>query len=467
MMNPVPAGVAGTIVEVCAENAELVEHDVPLFRVREPTRSAGDRHRRHDHARRQSEPLERDRPDDAGHRSRSRRRSTASASTRADFSSSTHMAVAGPLPRGGPVGAAPARQRGDAEHAAQLHHDRDALHLVGAVRRGPDAALLPLRRRNGIRRFQVADPTNDPRAAAPHRGVAQEEGVEEVVIGLTYSVSPVHTHSYYAERAAALADCADMDRLYLEDPGGLLTPDAVRELAPHFVAAAGERPLELHSHTTIGLAPIVYLEGAARRLPRAPHRRRAARARHVEPGRRDDGPRPRRTGFSHRLDLEALAEIADHFRRLAGERGCRSACPRSSTPPTTTTSSPAAWSRRRGGCSRSNIGPSCSTRCSRRSAACERRWATRSSSRRSRRWSLPRRSATWSTRSAGRTSPSRRSAISSDTTASRRRRRSGHRRPCAVAAPGVEELRHLEPIHLEGARARFGCGSPTRSCCSG
>ena len=35
MMNPVPAGVAGTIVEVCAENAELVEHDVPLFRVRE------------------------------------------------------------------------------------------------------------------------------------------------------------------------------------------------------------------------------------------------------------------------------------------------------------------------------------------------------------------------------------------------------------------------------------------------
>jgi biotin carboxyl carrier protein len=34
MMNSVPAGVAGTIVEVCAENAELVEHDAPLFQVR-------------------------------------------------------------------------------------------------------------------------------------------------------------------------------------------------------------------------------------------------------------------------------------------------------------------------------------------------------------------------------------------------------------------------------------------------
>ena len=33
MMNSVPAGVAGTIVEVCAENAELVEYGEPLFRV--------------------------------------------------------------------------------------------------------------------------------------------------------------------------------------------------------------------------------------------------------------------------------------------------------------------------------------------------------------------------------------------------------------------------------------------------
>ena len=34
MMNSVPAGVIGTIVEVCVENAELVENGVPLFRVR-------------------------------------------------------------------------------------------------------------------------------------------------------------------------------------------------------------------------------------------------------------------------------------------------------------------------------------------------------------------------------------------------------------------------------------------------
>jgi acetyl-CoA carboxylase biotin carboxyl carrier protein len=33
MMNSVPAGVAGTIVEICQDNAKLVEYGVPLFRV--------------------------------------------------------------------------------------------------------------------------------------------------------------------------------------------------------------------------------------------------------------------------------------------------------------------------------------------------------------------------------------------------------------------------------------------------
>ena len=34
MMNSVPAGVVGTIVEICADNAQLVEDGAPLFQVR-------------------------------------------------------------------------------------------------------------------------------------------------------------------------------------------------------------------------------------------------------------------------------------------------------------------------------------------------------------------------------------------------------------------------------------------------
>ena len=149
--------------------------------------------------------------------------------------------------------------------------------------------------RNGIRRFQFAEPANDPQALRRVARMAREEGVEEIVVGLTYSISPVHTHAYYAERVASLADCADIDRFYLKDPGGLLTTDAVRELAPHFVATG--RTVELHSHCTIGLAPLVYLVGAGGRLPGAPHRDRPGGQRHLAADRRVDAAQSRSRGL--------------------------------------------------------------------------------------------------------------------------------------------------------------------------
>ena len=141
------------------------------------------------------------------------------------------------------------------------------------------------------------------------------------MIGFTYSVSEVHTHAYYAERAEALADCAEMDRLISRIPGGLLTPDALRELAPHFLRAAGSRPIELHSHCTIGLAPFVYMEGLRAGFRVLHTAVGAARARDVEPGRGDHAPESRGRGLLHRLDLEALEAVSEHFRELARERG--------------------------------------------------------------------------------------------------------------------------------------------------
>jgi oxaloacetate decarboxylase alpha subunit len=69
--------------------------------------------------------------------------------------------------------------------------------------------------RNGLRRFQIADPSNDPERIRRIAAMARREGIEEVVVGLTYSISPAHTHAYYAQCAAELAGCADIDRFYL------------------------------------------------------------------------------------------------------------------------------------------------------------------------------------------------------------------------------------------------------------
>ena len=182
--------------------------------------------------------------------------------------------------------------------------------------------------RNGLRRFQIADPANDPGALRRVARMAREEGAEEIVVGLTYSISPVHTHAYYGERAAALRGCPDVDRLYLKDPGGLLTPDAVRELAPHFRASAGERPIELHSHCTIGLAPVAYMEGLDAGFD----------VLHTAVGPAGNGtsqPTAESTlrnlearGYAHRLDLEALARVSEHFSELAREKGLPHGTPR-------------------------------------------------------------------------------------------------------------------------------------------
>jgi oxaloacetate decarboxylase alpha subunit len=239
----------------------------------------------------------------------------------ADFSSSTHMAVSVRFHQEDPW----ERMRlvGAAMPSTPLSFITTGMRFISWVPADEEVIRLSFRCvvRNGIRRFQIADPSNDVARLKRLARMAREEGVEEIVVGLTYSVSPVHTHAYYAERAAALGDCVEMDRLYLKDPGGLLTPDAVRELAPHFLAAAGDRTVELHSHCTIGLAPFVYMEGLHAGF-RVLHTAVAPLARGTSnPAAETTLRNLEAEGYSHRLDLDALAAMSEHFRRIGAEKG--------------------------------------------------------------------------------------------------------------------------------------------------
>jgi oxaloacetate decarboxylase alpha subunit len=244
-----------------------------------------------------------------------------------DFTSSTHMAVSVRFHREDPWERI--RLMSAAMPSTPLSFITTGMRFISWVPADEDLMRFAfgLVVRNGIRRFQIAEPSNDPQRLRELAAMAKQQGVEQVVVGLTYSISDVHTHRYYAEHAAALADCRDIDRLYLKDPGGLLTPDAVRELAPHLIAAAGGRPLELHSHCTIGLAPLVYVEGvragfeivhtASGPLSRGTSQPEVSgTARNLEAA-----------GYSHALDLEAEALVAEHFAQLARVKGLPSGAP--------------------------------------------------------------------------------------------------------------------------------------------
>ena len=122
-----------------------------------------------------------------------------------DFTSSTHMAMAVRWHARGPVGAHPRRPRADARHAARLHHARDAVHRRGSARRldvmRARAALRDPQRDPARLGRRVDERRRDRPATSPR--IAKAEGAEEVLVGLVYTISPVHTDEYYAERARA------------------------------------------------------------------------------------------------------------------------------------------------------------------------------------------------------------------------------------------------------------------------
>jgi len=115
---------------------------------------------------------------------------------------------------------------------------------------------------SGITRFAVLDPMLDFEAMRQSARIIREEGGTEIVAALTYTVSSVHDDACYARLAAEVAACPDMDRAYIKDPAGLLTPERARTLIPAIIGNLGGKPLELHSHCTIGLAPYTYMVAA-------------------------------------------------------------------------------------------------------------------------------------------------------------------------------------------------------------
>lgn len=117
--------------------------------------------------------------------------------------------------------------------------------------------------RNGITRLWVIDPMHDMEGAARNAALAKRCGFEEVIGGICYTTSPVHTDEYFADSIAALDASSDIDGLYLKDPAGLLTPERLRSLYPALDARLRRLSLrELHSHSTTGVSPLTALTAA-------------------------------------------------------------------------------------------------------------------------------------------------------------------------------------------------------------
>jgi len=181
--------------------------------------------------------------------------------------------------------------------------------------------------RNGIRRFALADPMNHAESNVACARMVKEVGGEYVVGALVFTLSPIHDDAHYVACARKLAASPDVNALYIKDPGGLLTPLRARTLIPAIRAVVGDKPLELHSHCTIGLGELVYMD--------APNL--GVSALHCASGAASDGisnpcservvTNLRELGHQTDIDMEALAEVNRYFTRLAEAEGLPSGCP--------------------------------------------------------------------------------------------------------------------------------------------
>ncbi len=175
--------------------------------------------------------------------------------------------------------------------------------------------------KNGIRRFALADPMNNTDSATACARMIKEVGGEFVVAALVFTITPIDDDARYVERARKLAASRDVDALYIKDPGGLLSPLRARTMIPAIKAVMGDKPLELHSHCTIGLGELVYMDAPQWGVSTVQCASGAASDGISNPPAGRVVANLRELGHQIDIDDEALTEVGRYFTRLAEAEG--------------------------------------------------------------------------------------------------------------------------------------------------
>jgi oxaloacetate decarboxylase (Na+ extruding) subunit alpha len=238
-----------------------------------------------------------------------------------DFTTSTHMAVAARYKQEDPWERI--RLMAAATASTPLQFMSTGFRFISWETANPEFMALAFRTlaRAGIRRFCLADPMNDADSNVACARMVKEGGGEFVIAALVYTLSPIHDDAHYAERARKLAASPDIDALYIKDPGGLLSPQRAARLIPAIKAEIGAKPLELHSHCTIGLAEHTYMDAPAHGVSALQCASGAAADGNSNPNAERIVANLRALGHTVHVDTEALRQVAEYFTRLAEAEG--------------------------------------------------------------------------------------------------------------------------------------------------
>ena len=187
----------------------------------------------------------------------------------------------------------------------------------------PDALMdLWMRRLNehGMRSFWIYDVLYNVDKMARLARVAKEYG-SEVAGTVFYTLSPVHTDEWFAERTAEIAAVPEIDNILFYDTAGSLDVDRLRTLVPVIVAGAGGKPVEMHSNNLMGMSGLAYVEAV----------RHGITILHTASRSMANGPSVPSTesvvrnlemmGCTHSIDPGLLPPVEEHFRAVGRAAG--------------------------------------------------------------------------------------------------------------------------------------------------
>ncbi|MCG8541588.1 MAG: oxaloacetate decarboxylase subunit alpha [Clostridia bacterium] len=166
---------------------------------------------------------------------------------------------------------------------------------------------------NGIDVIRIFDALNDVRNLETALKATKNEGAHGQA-AISYTISPVHTTETYVDLAKEL-ESMGADSICIKDMSGLLTPYYTFELVTA-IKKAVKIPLNLHSHSTSGLASMAYLKGIEGGVDIIDTAISPFALGTSQPPTEPMVATLQGTEFDTGLDMNKLNEIAEYFRPL-------------------------------------------------------------------------------------------------------------------------------------------------------
>lgn len=167
---------------------------------------------------------------------------------------------------------------------------------------------------NGIDIMRIFDALNDSRNMEQAMRVTKEEGAH-VQAALSYTISPLHNITYFVDLAGELKEMG-ADSICIKDMAGLLSPADAFELVRRLKTEVG-LPVQLHCHYTSGMASMAYLKGIEAGADIVDVASAALSLGTSQPPTDSIVAALRGTPYDTGLDLQLLARISEHFKKVA------------------------------------------------------------------------------------------------------------------------------------------------------